>query len=228
MRGLLESADPRSFSQERINVKATFSILLSLSLSLFLVSLRDHRRIQAAVSFVVWSRPSKSSLKPRTGTRKNPMKDSWSINVERFCAKVESLLNLTKRFFAGPLFWPGQFCQLISPAILKSWPENGDSFVHRPVLFKTGTCTINAWTPQDVVLPRETYKYRVFALARPLSYICFLPGIAHVPGGLCKAHFLGDNCTVISRNSSFLCQPEKERRKGVSSWHTRGEEPRFY
>lgn len=142
------------------------------------------------------------------------MKDSWSINVERFCAKVESLLNLTKRFFAGPLLWPGQFCQLISPAILKSWPENGDSFVHRPVLFKTGTCTINAWTPQDVVLPRETYKYRVFALARPLSYICFLAGIAHVPGGLCKAHFLGDNCTVISWNSSFLCQREKERRKG--------------
>lgn len=59
----------------------------------------------------------------------------------------------------------------------------------------------------------RTYKYWAFALARPLSYISPPTGwcTAHVPCCLCKAHFLGDNCTVISRNSSFLCATGGER-----------------
>lgn len=76
----------------------------------------------------------------------------------------------------------------------------------------------------------RTYKYWAFALARPLSYISPPTGwcTEHVPCCLCKAHFLGDNCTVISRNSSFLCATGGERTglEGEGVWHTRGEEAR--
>lgn len=86
----------------------------------------------------------------RSGTRKNERFTNSHPWRDGSARKVASLLNLTKRFLFLFLYPPSTeqtwVCQLISPAILKSWPVEGRFIVRASFLFKTGTCTINAWT----------------------------------------------------------------------------------